>query len=175
VASSFKPRSSCPRRRSGRRVYKQQSPAGSRSPFHSCSTRNPVTIVTEISGIMFSSGLQEAQEINNIDCIFYRWPEHRGCQGMSWWLQAFCVIDRAVILRDTIKWTFCVFPLPALLSRTAVSLGGRQFGADTKLLSQTGHCAVIHWNVCGIAGGASESYVSWELVLCHTCLYLESF
>jgi hypothetical protein len=48
------------------------SPAGSRSPFHSCSARNPVTIVTELSGIMFSSGLQEAQEINHIDRIVYR-------------------------------------------------------------------------------------------------------
>jgi len=58
------------------------SPAGSRTPFHSCSARNPVTIVTELSGIMFSSGLQETQKISNIDCIVYR------CQGMSRWLQA---------------------------------------------------------------------------------------
>jgi hypothetical protein len=47
------------------------SPVGSRSPFHS-SARNPVTIVTELSGIMFYSGLQEAQEIINIDRIIYR-------------------------------------------------------------------------------------------------------
>jgi len=30
-------------------------------------------------------------------------------------------------------------------------------------------------NVCRIAGDPSESYVSWHLVLCHTCLCLESF
>jgi hypothetical protein len=27
--------------------------AGSRTPFHSCSARNPVTTVTELSGIVF--------------------------------------------------------------------------------------------------------------------------
>jgi hypothetical protein len=27
--------------------------AGSRTPFHSCSARNPVTIVTELAGIVF--------------------------------------------------------------------------------------------------------------------------
>jgi hypothetical protein len=45
------------------------SPAVSRSPCHSCSARNPVTIVTELSGIMF---LSEAQESTDIDHIVYR-------------------------------------------------------------------------------------------------------
>ena len=55
--------------------------------FETSVLKVPIWIL-EVSNM---SAVSRCVMINFTDCIFYHWPEHWDCYGVSQWMLAFCV------------------------------------------------------------------------------------